>query len=141
MLLIGVRKSRKGHIRHLAHEIFEQPKMSGIKFVLCLDDDVPLMPLGDAIWRFCNNADVKRDSFILPASSEELPSHIVIDGTRKTKELDNFQRDWPNVLVSERDTIQKIDTLWPDLGLGEFIPSPSLKFADQVYGSEAVAEQ
>ena len=27
------------------------------------------------------------------------------------------------------------------LGLGEFIPSPSLKFKEQMYGEEAVARQ
>jgi len=29
---------------------------------------------------------------------------------------------------------------WSDLGLGEFIPSPSLKFKNQMYGEEAIAE-
>ena len=61
-----------------------------------------------------------------------------LDGTRKTKEYDNFQRDWPNIIVADEKTIATIDQKWNDLGIGPFIPSPSLKFKDQMYGLEAV---
>ena len=61
-----------------------------------------------------------------------------LDGTRKTKELDNFQRDWPNIIVADDATIRAVDEKWKDLGLGTFLPSPSLKFKDQIYGVEAV---
>jgi 4-hydroxy-3-polyprenylbenzoate decarboxylase len=60
------------------------------------------------------------------------------DGTIKTKELDNFHRDWPNIIVAAPETISSVDKKWGELGIGEFIPSPSLKFQDQVYGAEAV---
>ena len=60
------------------------------------------------------------------------------DGTIKTKELDDFQRDWPNIIVADDKTIASVDEKWNTLGLGEFIPSPSLKFKDQMYGEEAV---
>jgi 4-hydroxy-3-polyprenylbenzoate decarboxylase len=61
-----------------------------------------------------------------------------LDGTRKTKELDGFQRDWPNIIVAADTTIEAVDKKWPELGLGNYIPSPSLKFKHQVYGEEAV---
>ncbi len=61
------------------------------------------------------------------------------DGTNKTKEFDDFYRDWPNIIVADDKTIKSIDEKWNSLGLGEFIPSPSLKFKDQMYGEEAVA--
>ena len=60
------------------------------------------------------------------------------DGTRKTKEHDNFQRDWPNIIVANDETIKSVDEKWNQLGLGNFIPSPSLKFKGQMYGEEAV---
>jgi 4-hydroxy-3-polyprenylbenzoate decarboxylase len=63
-----------------------------------------------------------------------------LDGTIKTKEFDNFQRDWPNIIVSNEETIKLVDEKWSRLGLGEFIPSPSLKYKDQMYGEEAVAK-
>jgi 4-hydroxy-3-polyprenylbenzoate decarboxylase len=62
-----------------------------------------------------------------------------LDGTRKTPEFDNFQRDWPNIIVADDATIAAVDKKWEQLGLGPFLPSPSLKFKDQMYGQEAVA--
>jgi 4-hydroxy-3-polyprenylbenzoate decarboxylase len=61
-----------------------------------------------------------------------------LDGTIKTKAFDNFQRDWPNIIVMDDDTIKAVDEKWSRLGLGEFLPSPSLKFKNQIYGEEAV---
>ena len=63
-----------------------------------------------------------------------------LDGIRKTKEFDNFHRDWPNIIVADDETIKSVDEKWNELGLGTFIPSPSLKFKDQMYGDEAVVE-
>jgi 4-hydroxy-3-polyprenylbenzoate decarboxylase len=63
-----------------------------------------------------------------------------LDGTRKTKDLDNFQRDWPNIIVADDATIKSVDDKWKELGLGEFIGSPSLKFKGQMYGQEAVGQ-
>jgi 4-hydroxy-3-polyprenylbenzoate decarboxylase len=60
------------------------------------------------------------------------------DGTRKTKELDDFQRDWPNIIVADDETIKAVDEKWNELGIGKFISSPSLKFKEQMYGEEAV---
>ena len=62
-----------------------------------------------------------------------------LDGTTKTEALDDFHRDWPNIIVADEKTIEAVDKKWPQLGLGEFIPSPSLSFRDQLYGEEAVA--
>ena len=62
---------------------------------------------------------------------------IGFDGTRKTKELDDFHRDWPNIIVADDTTIKTVDDKWAQLGIGSFIPSPSLKFKDQLYGKEA----
>ena len=63
------------------------------------------------------------------------------DGTRKTKEFDDFQRDWPNIIVADDETIKAVDEKWNELGIGEFISSPSLKFKDQMYGEEAVVSE
>jgi 4-hydroxy-3-polyprenylbenzoate decarboxylase len=60
------------------------------------------------------------------------------DGTIKTAALDDFQRDWPNIIVADDKTIASVDKKWDTLGLGTFIPSPSLKYKDQMYGDEAV---
>ena len=93
---------------------------------------------------FCNNLDPKRDQILVQRPSNLEPGKtfacIGLDGTIKTKEHDNFQRDWPNIIVSDDATIRSVDEKWNRLGLGAFIPSPSLKFKDQVYGGEAVVQ-
>jgi 4-hydroxy-3-polyprenylbenzoate decarboxylase len=61
------------------------------------------------------------------------------DGTRKTREFDDFTREWPNIIVADDRTIAAVDEKWPELGLGPLIVSPSRKFKSQMYGEEAVA--
>jgi 4-hydroxy-3-polyprenylbenzoate decarboxylase len=91
------------------------------------------------LWRFCNNLDPKRDHFISKRyNGNSYTACIGFDGTRKTKELDDFHRDWPNIIVADDMTIESVDAKWDQLGIGPFIPSPSLKFKDQMYGEEAV---
>jgi 4-hydroxy-3-polyprenylbenzoate decarboxylase len=61
-----------------------------------------------------------------------------LEVTRKTKELDDFHRDWPNIIVADDETITAVDEKWHQLNMGPFIASPSLKFKEQMYGEEAV---
>ncbi|MCS7073793.1 MAG: menaquinone biosynthesis decarboxylase [Bacteroidia bacterium] len=136
-VFIAIEKNRKGHVKELAKKLCELSDFSQVKLILFLDSGMSLQYVGDAIWRFCNNSDVKRDSIIIEANSDSEHSHLCIDGTRKTKELDGFQRDWPNVLVSLPETIEKIDQLWEQLGLGEKIPSPSLRYQSLLLGQGA----
>jgi 4-hydroxy-3-polyprenylbenzoate decarboxylase len=63
-----------------------------------------------------------------------------LDGTTKTEALDDFHRDWPNIIVADDKTIAAVDAKWDQLDIGEFIPSPSLSFRDQLYGEEAIAD-
>ncbi|MCK7536673.1 MAG: hypothetical protein MZV63_39765 [Marinilabiliales bacterium] len=71
------------------------------------------------------NIDPKRDSIML---SERNRSALFINGTRKMLGLDKFERDWPNIIVSDDSTIDYVDKNWDRLGLGPFIQSPSLKY-------------
>ena len=141
-IIISVEKSRKGHIKELHEQIVALKETEGIKMILYVEHTVDPNDLTTALWRFCNNLDPKRDSFISQRSSTEDPykyfACIGLDGTRKTKELDNFQRDWPNIIVANNETIKIIDEKWEQLNIGPFIASPSLKFKEQMYGEEAV---
>ena len=127
--------------------------------MIYLDHTVDISDVANAVWRFSNNVDPKRDHFIYEdhnfsegVHSDKLPppqegsnfkpsSHIAFDGTRKTKELDGFEREWPNILVSDDATIKRVDKIWDKLGLGKFIPSPSLKYREHLYKGGAVAQE
>ena len=154
-LIISVEKNRKGHIRQLHEQICELQEMEGIKMILYVEHTVDANDLPTALWRFCNNLDPKRDHMLCEVGPKTEGSVKGInvkrqtsnlkplacmgfDGTRKTKEFDDFHRDWPNIIVADDATISAVDEKWNDLGIGKFIPSPSLKFKKQMYGEEAV---
>lgn len=144
VLIISVEKNRRGHIRELHQYICEREEVEGIKMILYVEHTVDANDLAVALWRFCNNLDPKRDYSLVQRPSKSDPSKTFacmgFDGTIKTKEHDNFQRDWPNIIVSDDATIKSVDEKWERLGLGDFIPSPSLKFKGQMYGEEAVVK-
>ena len=39
----------------------------------------------------------------------------------KNMELDNFTRDWPKIIVSDKETISRVDNDWGNYGIGPFI--------------------
>ena len=140
-LIVGVKKERPGHIRSLHSSIASIDFCRGIKMILYVEHTVDPLDLPTALWRFCNNLDPKRDQHLHRYDDAHLTGCLGLDGTRKTKEHDNFQRDWPNIIVANEATIQAVDAKWDNLNLGPFIASPSLKYKDQLYGSEAIVDQ
>jgi 4-hydroxy-3-polyprenylbenzoate decarboxylase len=138
-----VEKNKKDHIKKLHEAICELRLIEGIKMILYVEHTVDVNDLPVALWRFCNNLDPKRDHFIVKKQILQNPDQyfacIGFDGTLKTKDMDGFYRDWPNIIIADDKTIASVDEKWPRVGLGEFIPSPSLKYKAQMYGEEAVA--
>ena len=142
-IIVSVEKNRKGHVRELHHLLCQDvDAMEGVKMVLYVEHTVDANDLATALWRFCNNLDPKRDHILFQDESKNNADKtfacLGLDGTRKTKAFDNFHRDWPNIIVADDATIKAVDKKWNELGLGEFLSSPSLKFKEQLYGEEAV---
>ncbi|MEO8414091.1 MAG: menaquinone biosynthesis decarboxylase [Ginsengibacter sp.] len=143
VLIISIKKNRKNHVKELHESIMKIEDLQGIKMILYVEHTVDANDLTVALWRFCNNLDPRRDHFLFRQPSYKDPAKYFacmgFDGTNKTKEFDDFYRDWPNIIIADDATIASVDEKWNSLGLGSFIPSPSLKFKDQMYGEEAVA--
>jgi len=156
-LIISVQKNRKNHIRELHEQICALKDVEGIKMILYVEHTVDANDLATALWRFCNNLDPKRDHLLYqrplqnrssskdhhmgePGQDSKVFACMGFDGTRKTKEWDGFHRDWPNIIVAGEETIKVVDDKWPLLGIGPFLPSPSLRFRKQLYGEEAVVQ-
>src|SRR5262249_493773 len=122
----------------------QMEEIVGVKLILYVEHTVDVDDLPTALWRFCNNLDPKRDHILCKAQGRRDKGQgkgyfacMGFDGTRKTREFDDFHREWPNIIVADDATIKAIDDKWGQLGLGRFIPSPSLKFKSQMYGEEA----
>jgi 4-hydroxy-3-polyprenylbenzoate decarboxylase len=135
ILIMSIEKNKKGHIRELHAQLSKMVELNGIKIILYVEHTVNANDLPVALWRCCNNLDPKRDHI---AGINSNMGCMGFDGTRKTKEFDDFHRDWPNVIVADDATIKAVDEKWNKLGLGSLIPSPSLKYKEQLYGVEAV---
>jgi 4-hydroxy-3-polyprenylbenzoate decarboxylase len=142
-LIISVEKNRKGHIKDLHEQLCLLEELESVKMILYIEHTVDANDLPTALWRFANNLDPKRDHFLVQRDSITNPAKTYacmgFDGTRKTKEFDNFHRDWPNIIVADDKTIEAVDKKWNELGIGPFISSPSLKFKGQMYGEEAAS--
>ena len=141
MVFIAVEKNKRNHLRELSSQIFQNPNFKQIKVVIFLEHTLEVDDIADAVWRFANNVDPRRDHFVYKDESGNGVNHIAFDGTRKTREHDGFERDWPNILASDEKTISRIDEIWDKLGLGPFVKSPSLKYRKQLYKGGAVVSE
>ena len=101
--------------------------------VFVLDRNVDLKNLYHCSWQILSNTDPSRDML-------RNTNNIIVNSTAKNHKSDNFSRNWPNVVVSDNKTIEKIDKLWENLNIGEFIESPSLAFSSLIFegGAEVI---
>ena len=139
LIFVAIEKDRKNHIREIGEKLAAMEELRNVKVIIFLDHTMDVSDTADAVWRFANNVDPKRDQQVILAKNDGEDSHLILDATRKTREFDGFQRDWPNILASDEKTIARVDELWNKLGLGELIKSPSLKYRAQLYKGGAVA--
>ena len=102
------------------------------KFILFVDDLLDLSSLSQITWISANNMDPIRDCFYVDCEPGVKFPTLCMDATRKSREFDNFQREWPNVMVMDDITIARVDQLWDSLKLGPFIASPSIQFKSLV---------
>jgi 4-hydroxy-3-polyprenylbenzoate decarboxylase len=140
LMFVSIEKNRKGHVKNLAKTIFNSPALKKVKVLIFLEANMDISSVADAVWRFSNNVDPKRDHLVITSDNDDEVNHIVFDGTRKTKEFDGFERDWPNILAANEATAKHVDEIWSRLGLGAFISSPSERYRKQLYKGGAVAE-
>jgi len=138
ILILGVRKNKKDYLTEIVDSLLNHEEMYPVKFFIFVDAELDIDALEVVSWYVSGNIDPRRDCRIIKPHDDEV-SHFVIDGTRKLAGIDGFKRDWPNPVVSSMETIRRIDDLWSSLGLGDFIPSPSLKYIPLQRGQGAIS--
>jgi len=140
ILIIGVKKPSI-NIRETHQILFEAGAFEGINWVIYIDNEAAGLSQSDITWLVANNIDPSRDCFHAKNEKSDSIAPTAIDGTRKSHESDGFQRPWPNVLVMDDETIGFIDQKWNNLGLGRFLPSPSLRYKTLVKNAGAAADE
>jgi 4-hydroxy-3-polyprenylbenzoate decarboxylase len=140
-LVISVAKTERSQIIDLNEKLFLNEDLRALKFLVFVNDFVDLTDIKLIIWLVSNNIDPMRDCFVKISDKPDGNCFIGIDGTMKSRKLDNFNRDWPNIVKMDDATIKAIDEKWASLGLGGFLPSPSLKYKTLVENEGAISNQ
>ena len=116
------------------HALWGLGQLMFSKVIIVVDDDVDVHNIHEVIWRTTNNIDPARDVQIVKGPVDSLNhaapqvgfgSKMGIDATRKWPS-EGYNREWPEVVKMDQETVSKIDAVWSQLGLGDFIASPSV---------------
>ena len=129
LLIIALDKSMTGQVGYFHARLITAGALRGLRFVVYVDKQVGTEAMADVAWLVANNCDPQRDCFMKKSYADAQDQLLAIDGTRKTDHLDGFKRAWPNILAMDDKTIKAVDARWERLGLGPFIPSPSLHYS------------
>lgn len=101
---------------------FEEIKASGeepeSKIALVLEPETEHLSVEHKIWYLLNNIDPQRDIHINETGRTCV---LIVDGRKK-----KHKRKWPNVIVMDKATINKVDQRWSRLFQIPHISSPSL---------------
>lgn len=118
VVFAGISKdnTRFNHLLDLDYDI------SGL-VLIAVDHSVDLGNDYILLWQILSNIDPSRDISIRG-------TNIFIDATSKSHPSDNFSREWPNVVVSDDTTIEKINMLSGNTGITELKQSPSEKLKE-----------
>ncbi len=136
-IVLAVRKDKPFFIRNLHTRLVTEGKLNEFRYVVYVDDFALDLDPGDIVWLVANNIDPVRDCFF----ANENHGTLAIDGTMKSKKLDDFKREWPNVVVMDDSTIAKVDDMWDSLNIGPLLQSPSLKYKSLIRNNSAVAQE
>ena len=126
LVVCAVKKETSLDLRNWVRNFCAHDSLKQIKVVCLVDEEVPLNNPHVLTWIITNNIDPARDAWLFHSGNGT--AHLVIDGTRKTSLTGSSTRDWPNIISMDEETIRRIDQIWPNLDLGENIPSPSHSF-------------
>lgn len=115
-------------------DFYELNEIKGVKFLLAVDENVPLTDYSTVMWLMCGNVDAKRDTYI----SDET---LYIDGRAKFGSLNGFSRRWPNIITMSDEVIELVDKKWNSYGIGKLISSPTNKYKRLLFKGQAAVEE
>lgn len=134
-VVISIKKQKNEHIKKLSYSILNSGQ-SDVKALLFVDSNIEIHDISTTLWVALNNMDAERDNFV---SIEH--NCLIMDGTQKQSKLDAFERDWPNIVTSSKETIDIIDKKWDSLNIGTIIHSPSTKYKNISSIDGAIADR
>ena len=125
LVFVSIDKQYPGQAYKVMNALWGQGLMSLAKVLVIVDKWVNVRDPKEAWWVALNNIDPERDTRftmgpvdVLDHSSRAFTygSKMGIDATRKLPE-EGFTREWPAVIEMDETTKQKVDAMWPKLGI------------------------
>lgn len=134
ILLFGIEESASEEIFEISKKILDSEAVKGVKIFLFFDKALDLNNFDYVLWQLSGNIDPAFDCKIVDSKNGKT---LCVDACSKHQRKD-FNRDWPNVIVMDDQTIKKVDVKWDAYNIGNFIESPSLELKAMVKNSGAV---
>lgn len=125
LVFVSIDKHYPGQAYKVMNALWGAGLMSLAKVLVVVDKEVNVQDPQEAWWVALNNIDPERDVRFTMGPVDVLDhasraftygSKMGIDATRKWPE-EGFTRNWPTVITMDDATKQRIDALWPSLGL------------------------
>ena len=125
LVFVSIDKQYPGQAYKVMNGLWGQGLMALAKVIVVVDKDVNVRDTKEAWWVALNHIDPERDVRftmgpidVLDHSSRAFTygSKMGIDATRKWKE-EGFTREWPNKIVMDEETKQRVDAMWKELGI------------------------
>lgn len=125
LVFVSIDKQYPGQAYKVMNGLWGQGLMSLAKVIVVVDKDVDVQDPREAWWVALNHIDPERDVRFSMGPIDVLDhasrgftfgSKMGIDGTRKWKE-EGFTREWPDPIVMDQATKQRVDAMWRELGI------------------------
>ncbi|MGE4348527.1 MAG: 4-hydroxy-3-polyprenylbenzoate decarboxylase [Candidatus Berkiella sp.] len=124
--VVSIHKKFPGHAKQIMMGIWSfLRQFMYTKMIIVVDADINCRSWQDVIWAMSTRMDPKRDTFILENSpidyldfaspQSNLGGKIGFDATNKLP--GETSREWGRPIVQSREIKERIDAIWPELGL------------------------
>jgi 4-hydroxy-3-polyprenylbenzoate decarboxylase len=125
LVIVSIDKRYPGHARKVMHAFWGLGQLMFSKIILVVDKDVNVQDPREVLWKATNHIDPRRDIVFVDGPVDELDhaapltcfgSKMGIDATHKWKS-EGFEREWPEEMTMPSDVRERVDALWPELGI------------------------
>ena len=98
--------------------------------LVVVDSNLDLEDNHILLWQVLSNTDPSRDMVIIRGN-------VIINATSRSHPSDNFTRRWPNIVLSDDETIARVDNILKNTSQAEHIDSPSARLKKMDHGTGA----
>ncbi len=124
--VVAVKKEYPGQVQKVMNGLWGLGPRMIARTIILVDADIDPRDMDEVLFRVTSNVDPRRDMLftegpldVLDHAGERVAfgSKVGIDATRKSRALDDFQREWPRDLAFPEDILARITRRWTEYGL------------------------